>query len=464
MIALRLTEIARLTGGRLVGISTADAADLVVDGPVVTDSREAGPGGLYIARIGENLDGHAFVAGARDAGAVAAVTSREVAELPCVVVADVQDAFAAIARAVADRAVGLTVIGITGSSGKTSTKDLLGAVLARHGETVAPVGSYNSEVGVPLTVTRVTEGTRYLVIEMGARGIGHLRYLASMAPPRIGVVLNVGTAHVGEFGSREAIATAKAELVEALPADGVAVLNADDPIVRAMTARTSARIVLVGEAPDADVRAEAVVLDPDGQPAFDIVAGDGSAPVRLGLVGRHHVGNALAVAAVALECGMPLPEVADALQAARPVSRWRMEITDRPDGVRVVNDAYNANPDSMAAALHAVTAMRGRGRAVAVLGTMLELGVESEPGHRGVGRLAGELGVGLLVVVGEEARPMCAGAAETGLACTWVPDADAAYAILSSEVAPGDVVLFKSSRDAGLRWLGERFAGEREES
>jgi UDP-N-acetylmuramoyl-tripeptide--D-alanyl-D-alanine ligase len=464
VIAISLAEVAELTGGRLSGISAADAAVLVVDGPVITDSRQAGPGSLYVARIGESLDGHDFVAGAGAAGAVAALTTREVDDLPCVVVADVQDAFAALSRRTVDRAVGLTVIGITGSSGKTSTKDLLGSVLGEYGETVAPEGSYNSEVGVPLTVTRITTTTRFLVVEMGARGIGHIRYLATMAPPWIGVVLNVGTAHLGEFGSRRAIAAAKAELVEALPADGVAVLNADDPAVRAMSAATTARVVLVGEAPDADVRAEDVALDADGCASFDVVTPDARARVDLRLVGRHHVANAMAVVAVAIECGMSLPQVAAALGRARPLSRWRMEVTDRADGVRVVNDAYNANPDSMLAALSALRDMSAHRRAVAVLGTMLELGDEAEPEHRRVGTFAGQLGIDRLVVVGETARPICDGAAEGGVACTWVPDADAAYAILSTQVRPGDVVLFKSSRDAGLRWLGERFAGEREES
>lgn len=463
MIGLTLAEVAALTGGSLHGVDAAEAARIVVDGPVVTDSREVRDGGLYVARIGEHLDGHDFAPGARDAGAVAALTSRPVAALPCVVVHDVQAAFAALARAVVERLPGLTVVGITGSSGKTSTKDLLGAVLAEAGETVAPVGSYNSEVGVPLTVLRVTAGTRFLVVELGARGLGHIHYLTSMAPPRIGVVLNVGVAHIGEFGSRAAIAEAKGELVEALPADGVAVLNADDPAVRAMSSRTVARVVLVGEAPDADVRADGVTLDDRGRPSFTLRAGGESARVSLDLVGRHHVGNALAVAAVAVECGMPVADVAAALGRARAVSRWRMEVTERADGVRVVNDAYNANPDSMAAALRAVRSMGAPGRTIAVLGTMLELGDRSEHEHRRVGELAAELGVDRLVVVGEAATSICEGA--RGLVpCTTVPDADAAYDVLVDEVRGGDVVLFKSSRDAGLRWLGDRFAGLREET
>ena len=463
MIPLSLAEVAALTGGSLHGVDAAEAARIVVDGPVVTDSREARAGGLYVARIGERLDGHDFAAGARDAGAVAALTSRPVAALPCVVVHDVQAAFAALARAVVERLPGLTVVGVTGSSGKTSTKDLLGSVLAEAGETVAPVGSYNSEVGVPLTVLRVTAATRFLVVEMGARGLGHIRYLTTMAPPRIGVVLNVGVAHVGEFGSREAIAEAKGELVEALPADGVAVLNADDPAVRAMSARTVARVVLVGEAADADVRADGVTLDDRGRPTFTLRADGATAPVSLDLVGRHHVGNALAVAAVAVECGMPVADVAAALGRARAVSRWRMEVTERADGVRVVNDAYNANPDSMAAALRAVRSMAAPGRTIAVLGTMLELGDQSDEEHRRVGELAAELGVDRLLVVGEAATAICEGAGGR-VRCTTVPDADAAYDVLVDEVRGGDVVLFKSSRDAGLRWLGDRFAGMREET
>ena len=454
MIALSLTEIAELTGGALHGVEPAEAP--VVTGAVVTDSREAEPGSLYVARIGERMDGHLFVAAARDQGAVAALTSRVVDELPCVVVGDVQAAFVAISRAVLDRATDLTVIGITGSSGKTSTKDLLGTVLATSGPTIAPVGSYNSEVGVPLTVTRVTDDTRFLVVEMGARGVGHIEYLTRIAPPRIGVVLNVGTAHVGEFGSREAIGRAKAELVQALPADGVAVLNADDPVVRSMSERTAARVVLVGEAPDALVRAEDVTVASDGRASFRLVTPAGQAPVSLRLVGRHHVGNALAVIAVALECGMSLEDTVAAVADAGVVSRWRMEVTQRPDGVTIVNDAYNANPDSMRAALAALETMGTGRRTWAVLGSMLELGDESDDDHAEVGAEAQRRGVDELLVVGSTARPMADIPATPGTRIRWVEDADAAEAVLRAEVAPPDVVLFKSSRDAGLRWLGDR--------
>ncbi|NYG05688.1 UDP-N-acetylmuramoyl-tripeptide--D-alanyl-D-alanine ligase [Phycicoccus badiiscoriae] len=471
MIPFSLKEIAEITGGRLEGLDDTAAADLVIDGPVVTDSREAGPGGLYIARIGEQLDGHQFVASAAGLGAVAAMTTRPVEELPAVVVEDIQAGLASLARAVVDRHPDLTVIGITGSSGKTSTKDLLASVLSSVAPTVAPVGSLNSEVGVPLTVFRVTPQTRFLVVEMGARGIGHIDYLTRIAPPGIGIELNVGSAHVGEFGSREAIAVAKAELVQALPPGGLAVLNADDQVVRAMAAKTAARVRLVGTAPDADIRATDITLDPSGRPSFAVVTPEGEARVTLALHGEHHVGNALAVVAAALECGLALTEVVDALATAVPASRWRMEVTERPDGVTVVNDAYNANPDSMRAALKALVAMSGGRdsadaapprRTWAVLGSMLELGEDSTSEHDAIGRLAVRLNISRLVVVGETARPMATGAQHEGSwgdEAVWVPDADAAYDLLAEELRPGDVVLFKSSRDAGLRWLGDRLAG-----
>jgi len=465
VIAIKLSEIARITGGRLVGaLDAIDAAgaDPLVDGPVVTDSREATDGSLYIARIGEELDGHQFVAAARSQGAVAALTSRPVAELPSVVVRDVQAAFVALAHALVELNDQAVVIGVTGSSGKTSTKDLLWSVLQRHGETVANVGSLNSEVGVPLTICRITPTTAYLVLEMGSRGPGHIDYLTRIARPQIAVVLNVGTAHVGEFGSREAIGRAKAELVQALPATGFAVLNADDPIVWGMASQTQARVIGVGESAQANVRALDISLDPQGRASFTIACDQGKAPVVLRFYGEHHVGNALAVAAVALTVGMSLPDVAVALGDARPLSRWRMEVHERADGVTVVNDAYNANPDSMRAALQALSAM-GRGRRTwAVLGEMRELGRESAGEHEALGRLAVRLNVSRLVAVGEGTQPIDSGARaeaagdELGDESIWVPDTDSAYELLRQDLAPGDVVLVKSSRDAGLRWLGDR--------
>jgi len=463
MIPLRLSEIARITGGQIHDATGGSGADPLVDGPVVTDSREASAGSLYVARIGEAMDGHQFVAGARDLGAVAALTSQPVGDLPCVVVADVQAAFVSLASALIERNAHVVVIAITGSSGKTSTKDLLLSVLQRHGETVANVGSLNSEVGVPLTVCRITSTTSYLVLEMGARAIGHLDYLTRMAPPQIGVVLNVGTAHVGEFGSQEAIGTAKAELVQALPATGFAVLNADDPIVSAMASQTLAHVIPVGESALAAVRAVNISLDPQGRASFTLVTDQGSTPVALGLCGEHHVGNALAVAAVALVVGMRLQDVATALGEARPLSRWRMEVHERADGVTIVNDAYNANPDSMRAALKTLAIM-GKGRRTwAVLGEMRELGTGSITEHEALGRLAVRLDVSRVVAVGERTQPIQSGAQRKGSkgeGSIWVPDIEAAYELLRQELAPGDVVLIKSSHDAGLRWLGDRLVDD----
>jgi UDP-N-acetylmuramoyl-tripeptide--D-alanyl-D-alanine ligase len=367
--------------------------------------------------------------------------------VPAVVVPDVPAALADLARAVLQRLPDVTVVGVTGSSGKTSTKDLLAQLLAELGPTVAPPGSFNNELGHPYTVLRSTVDTRYLVLEKSARGIGHVAWLTRIARPRIGVVLNVGTAHLGEFGSRENIALAKGELVEALPADGVAVLNADDPLVLAMADRTAARVLTVGLAATADVRAVDVTLDERGTPSYELVTATGSVPVTLAVHGEHQVGNSLAAAAVALELGMPLPAVADALGRARALSRWRMEVTERPDGVLVVNDAYNANPESMAAALRALTTMaRGR-RSWAVLGEMAELGGSAADEHRRVGELTAELGVDRVVVVGPDAQRLYAAAREGAV---HVDDADAAIALLQAQLRPEDVVLVKASRSAGL--------------
>ncbi len=459
MIPFTLARIAEVTGGLVV---PAECAQVTVAGPVVTDSRQATPGSLYVARVGEHADGHEFASGAAQLGAVAALTTRPLPHLPCVVVDDTELAFGVLARAVVAALPECMLIGITGSSGKTSTKDLLGQVLATAGETIAPEGSFNSEIGVPLTLCRARQSTRFLVVEMGARGIGHIAYLAGIAPPDIAVVLNVGVAHVGEFGSVEAIAIAKRELVEALPAHGVAILNADDPVVAAMARQTKARVVLVGEAADADLRATDVELTAHGAARLTIRAAGAEHRLTLAVIGRHHVGNALAVIAVALECGLDLAAACQSLESATPLSRWRMEVTERLDGVTVVNDAYNANPDSVRAALDALQHLGAGRRSWAVLGAMLELGDDSEALHAEVGAYAAARYVDELLVVGDSAGAIARGAREadgsTNVRC--VPDAEVAAVLLHQELRRGDVVLFKSSRDAGLRWLGERVAQE----
>ncbi|MGP3921648.1 UDP-N-acetylmuramoyl-tripeptide--D-alanyl-D-alanine ligase [Streptomyces sp. 8N616] len=462
MIALSLAEIAAIVSGQPHDIPDLDRK---ITGPVVIDSREVRPGGLFAAFAGENVDGHDFAQRAVETGAAAVLAARPVG-VPAIVVDDVETALGALARAAVER-LGTTVVALTGSSGKTSTKDLIAQLLERIAPTVWTPGSLNNEIGLPLTALRAEPGTQHLVLEMGARGIGHIRYLAGLTPPRIGVVLNVGTAHIGEFGGREQIAQAKGELVEVLPAaaeGGVAVLNADDPLVRAMAARTKARTVLFGEAEDADVRAEDIRLGEAGQPAFTLRTPTGCSGVTLRLYGEHHVSNALAAAAVAHELGMPVHEIAQALSAAGQLSRWRMEVTERSDGVTVVNDAYNANPDSMRAALRALAAMgkasRAQGgRTWAVLGLMAELGEESLAEHDAVGRLAVRLNVSKLVAVGgQEAAWLDMGAKNEG---SWgeesvhVSDAETAIDLLRSELRPGDVVLVKASRSVGLERIAQ---------
>jgi UDP-N-acetylmuramoyl-tripeptide--D-alanyl-D-alanine ligase len=448
VIPLSLDEIARITGARPDGVADLGA---IAGGPVVIDSRRAGPGGLFAAVAGERVDGHDFAAAAVAAGAVAVLATRP-AGAPALIVDNVPAALARLARAVARRLPQVTIAGITGSSGKTSTKDLTAQLVERLGPTVAPEGSYNNEFGFPLTVLRADERTRYMVLELAARGAGHIASLCEVAPPRIGAVLNVGHAHTGEFGGIEEVARAKGELAEALPGDGVAVLNADDPRVAAMAGRTAARVVTFGLG-NADVSAADIRLDALGRPAFTLVTAAGSAPVRLALHGAHNVPNALAAAAIAAEMGLGVAEIADGLSAATARSRWRMEVRRNPGGVTVINDAYNANPESVRAALDALRHMaRGR-RSFAVLGQMAELGEESRASHEEAGAQAAGTGVAGLIVVGKEAEPILAGAlASPGWhgEAIGVPDGPAALAALRNRLAPGDVVLVKASRAAAL--------------
>ncbi|MGE2720826.1 UDP-N-acetylmuramoyl-tripeptide--D-alanyl-D-alanine ligase [Mycolicibacterium celeriflavum] len=489
MIDLTLARIAEIVGGRLTDISDADAASVRVTGTVEFDSRAATPGGLFLALPGARSDGHDFAAAAVQAGAAAVLAARPVG-VPAIVVdptpetsdraagvlehdvdgsgAAVLTALAELAAAVAAELVagGLTIIGITGSSGKTSTKDLVAAVLAPLGEVVAPPGSFNNELGHPWTVLRATRSTRFLVLEMSARHRGNIAALAAIAPPSIAVVLNVGTAHLGEFGSREAIAKTKAELPQSVPASGAVVLNVDDSAVAAMAAQTAARIVAVSREPggrDVDVWAEAVTLDELARPRFVLHAGGEHIDVALAVHGDHQVSNALCAAAVARECGASLEQVAAALATAGPASKHRMQVVTRSDGVTVINDAYNANPDSMSAGLKALAWMAREGggrRSWAVLGEMAELGDDAISEHDRIGRLAVRLDVSRLIVVGT-GRTMSAmhhGAVmegSWGSEATMVADADEALELLRAELQPSDVVLVKASNAAGLAALAD---------
>jgi UDP-N-acetylmuramoyl-tripeptide--D-alanyl-D-alanine ligase len=491
MIDLTVAQIAEIVGGRLADISQADAAATRVTGTVEFDSRAVTSGGLFLALPGARSDGHDFAAAAVGAGAVAVLAARPVG-VPAIVVepeaardsaasvlehdsdgsgAAVLAALARLAAAVAAELVdgGLTIVGITGSSGKTSTKDLLAAVLAPLGEVVAPPGSFNNELGHPWTVLRAGESTDYLVLEMSARHPGNIAALAEIAPPSIAVVLNVGTAHLGEFGSREAIAATKAELPQAVPSSGVVILNVDDAAVAAMAEQTSARVVRVGRTAAADVWAGDVTLDELARPRFTLHTADGQTDVALAVHGDHQVSNALCAAAVALECGAGLDQVAAALAAAGPVSKHRMAVATRDDGITIINDAYNANPDSMAAGLKALAWMAREGgekrRSWAVLGEMAELGDDAISEHDRIGRLAVRLDVSRLIVVGT-GRSMSAmhhGAVmegSWGSEATMVADADAALALLRAEMQAGDVVLVKASNAAGLGALADALVAE----
>jgi UDP-N-acetylmuramoyl-tripeptide--D-alanyl-D-alanine ligase len=464
VIPLSLARIARVTGGQLCH----GDPDAVVSGEVVIDSRRAAPGGLFAAVAGERSDGHDFAAAAVAAGATAVLATRPV-PVPSVLVADVPAALAALARCVVDALPAVRIAGITGSSGKTSTKDLAAQLVERLGPTIAPAGSYNNEFGHPLTVLRADAATRYLVLELSARGIGHIAYLCRVAPPRYGVVLNVGHAHAGEFGGLDQVARAKGELAEALPADGVAILNADDPCVLAMAERTEARVVTFSSAPgsDAPVRAVDIRLDDLGRPSFTLLTPEGSAPVTLRLHGAHNVPNALAAAVLARELGMDLDGIADGLGAAVARSRWRMEVHQRADGVTVINDAYNANPESVRAAIDALAHLSSQGgRAFAILGHMAELGSTSRASHEDIGEYAariGDSGLAGLIAVGEEAAPLLDGARRvrswTGEALA-APDGAAALDLIANRLKPSDVVLVKASRAAHLEGVAAALEGE----
>jgi UDP-N-acetylmuramoyl-tripeptide--D-alanyl-D-alanine ligase len=462
MIDLTLTEIAAATNGRLLAGSAH--ADLVVSGLADTDSRLITPGDIFVAKPGEETDGHLFADAAVANGAALLIVERELpVAVPQILVEDSVTALGALATEVIRRVRShgvLRIVGITGSNGKTTTKNLLAAVLERVGETVSPKASFNNEVGAPITMLRVTDSTRFLVAEMGASGIGEIARLIRMAKPDIGVVLKVGLAHAGEFGGIEATVTAKTEMVSDLLPDDVAILNLDDARVAGMADATRARVLWFGLDDRAAVRATDVVATASGT-AFTLHLPDGSsAPVSFKVLGEHHVMNALAAAAAAHELGVPIDVVVDALESVSRAERWRMEPLGGRDGVSIINDAYNASPDSMSAAIRTLAQIGAeRGRTIAVLGAMSELGDWAGEEHDRIGLQVVRLGIGRLVVVGPEARRMHITAINEGSwdgESVYFPTADEAFDYLSTEIAAGDTVLVKSSNAAGLRFLGDR--------
>ncbi len=465
MIPLTLAEIADIVDGQVVDGDPG----LTVTGPAFIDTRTPERGGLFVAFAGEHADGHDYAATAVEAGAAAVLGTRATGA-PTVVVPDAQAALQRLARRVLRRRrrwsnrwglPDLHVVAVTGSQGKTSAKDMLAEVLGAAGQTVATQGSFNNELGLPLTVLRLTEQTRFLVLEMGARGVGHLTELCAIAPPDISVVLNVGKAHIGEFGSQEQIAVAKGEIVEALdPLSGTAVLNADDPLVLAMRERTLAGTVTFGSAPRSDVRLSEVTLDDLGRPSFVLAHAGAAEQVELRLVGEHQATNAAATTAAAVSAGLPLDRVAESLRSIERLSRWRMEVHERADGLVVVNDAYNANPDSMASALETLARMGARAdrRTIAVLGEMRELGASATDEHRAVGALAQRLSIDQVVVVGDGARAIHeALLAERGDDGTTrqVETVERAGEWLRENVAGPDVVLVKASRAGRLERVAD---------
>nr|WSX75384.1 UDP-N-acetylmuramoyl-tripeptide--D-alanyl-D-alanine ligase [Streptomyces sp. NBC_00899] len=446
MIPLSLHEIAAVVGGTVEG----DGA-VTVTAPAVLDGRRAEPGGLFVAFAGEHTDGHDHAGQAGLTGAVAVLGSRPTA-LPTVVVEDAQAAVQALAAHVTARLRdGLTVVGLTGSQGKTGTKDLLAAMLSSTAATTATHGSLNNELGVPLTMLRADPATRYLVLEMGARHIGDIAALTGLVAPDIAVVLNVGQAHLGEFGSRAAIARTKGELVRGLAPGGTAVLNADDPRVVAMRSFTDGPVLTFGRAEHADVRVLDLTLDRLGRPFFTLRTAAAAAAVALPLVGAHQALNASAAAAAALAAGVPL-DVSAAALATAALSKWRMEPRELANGTTLLNDSYNANPDSTRAALDALDALAVTegGRRIAVLGEMRELGDESEAQHRAIGEYASSR-ADVVAAVGEAARPIAdAAATRPGTLVLTLADNAAAVDWLRDHLTAADVVLVKASRSAHL--------------
>jgi UDP-N-acetylmuramoyl-tripeptide--D-alanyl-D-alanine ligase len=458
MIKLQLSEIAEIVEGRLIG------NDAEIFGSVETDSRLITSGSLFFAKPGEFTDGHHFVESAKELGAVGAVVERvlDEVELPQIIVEDAVLALGKLAAAVLARVReknSLKVIGITGSNGKTSTKNMLGAILPKFGKTISPIESYNNEVGAPISILKIDQDTKFLVVELGAAGIDSISYLANICKPDIGVVLKVGLAHAGEFGGIEVTAKIKAELVQALDASSVFIYNADDGAVSAMTELTAATCVSFGTNSQADYRFENVDLSILGTSADLFLPSGESCRLSLRILGEHQLMNATAALAVTDQLGLSITSALQSLDQLALAERWRMQLTNRIDGVSVINDAYNASPESMKAALQTLAHLGKSGRrTIAVLGEMAELGEYARDSHDQIGRLVVRYNIDQLVVVGSAAKLIHMGAMQEG---SW--DGESIFFESGSDaldyiremLEPGDIVLVKSSKSANLRHLGD---------
>jgi UDP-N-acetylmuramoyl-tripeptide--D-alanyl-D-alanine ligase len=444
MITLTAGEIALLVGGELL----CDR-DLLISKAPVFDSRLATPGCFFLALKGENADGHEFAADAYRNGAMFSLTSQRI-DGPCIVVKDVLEALSILAAFVRKRLDKLVVIGITGSQGKTSTKDLLTHMLGAVGPTVAPAGSFNNDLGLPITLLECDDRTRFCILEMGARHMGDIARLCEIAKPNIGVVLTVGTAHIGEFGSREVIAQTKGELIASLDKDGIAILGTYDEFTPKMASQHQGQVILFGEKADIQVRAADIEMR-EGRPHFDLVTPAGRDAVGMRAVGAHQVANALAVAAVGTALALPLELIASSLSTAEISSKWRMELHESAD-LLIINDAYNANPESMSAAMRALVlfAQERGGSAWAFVGKMNELGQTQAPQSAAIGALAVELGIDHLVEINapEYGEPVGA------MVIHQRPTIESALDLVDY-FAPGDVVLVKASRSQGFEILAE---------
>ena len=446
MFDLTLGQVCEIVGGELLGDASIRVSGISID------SRTTKPGELFAAIVGERVDGHDFVADARSHGAVLTLSTQPV-DGPHILVADVVIALGKLAQHVRSNLLDLIVIGITGSQGKTTTKELLAAVLSSAARTVAPKGNFNNEIGAPLSLLHCTAETKYCIVEMGARHKGDIAHLCSIAQPNIGLVLKVGTAHVGEFGSVAAIAETKSELISTLQPTAVAILGQYDEFTPKMSALHKGRIVTFGESSGCEIRATDIEIR-EGRAHFDLVTPEGRTAVGLRIVGLHQVANALAVAAVASVLGLTLDQIAGGLSTAESSAKWRMEISEL-DSLVLINDSYNASPEATSAALQTLVhfAQERGGEAWAFLGKMHELGESSDQDHAAIGTLASELGIDHLVCV---AAPEYAQAIPTDSATTvhtFASKEEAASMVASMN--KGDVVLVKASRSEKLEELAE---------
>ena len=458
MISAGVSQLANVLGAQLVG-----SGEVIVTGSVETDSRLVTPGSIFFAKPGEKADGHDFVADAKSRGAVVAVVEHPVdVDIAQLVVSSSVDALGVLASWLIGelKSTGkLKVVGITGSNGKTTTKNMLRAILSKVGNTIAPIESFNNRVGAPISILRADQNTDFLVVEMGAEGLGSIAYLAKMAQPDVAVILKVGMAHAGEFGGLEVTAKIKGELAEAVGENSQLVLNADDGLVAAMKNRTKAKVHWFGTSSEAQFWASDISLSKTGT-SFVLNWPDGEkTPIQLSILGEHHIMNALAAATVSTLLGASKTQVVEALEAMELAERWRMQRFVRPDGVTVINDSYNASPDSMKAALQTLAQLGRMGsRTVAVLGEMAELGEYSRQEHDSIGRLVVRLNIDQLVVVGEGAKLIHMGATQEG---SWdgesqfFPSIAEALEYLRGILTDGDTVLVKSSKSANLRFLGD---------